>query len=137
MSIMDLLGGQGGPPGAAPPGGPAPGGMMGGLPPEPPPGLDLGGGGPAPGGGGGTPGEPDNPDSEAALQDAIDAIHAFLTSEEDDQDKAIASKCLAQLQGIFGGRQKQEEAAQGITPAHKAMGRAMSKRAPAGGPGGY
>ena len=95
------------------------------------------GGGPPGQTGGGRPGEPDNPDAESALQDAIDGIHAFLQAEEDDQDKAIAAKCLAQLQGIFGGRQKQDEAAQGITPAHKAMGRAMSKRRPAGGPGGY
>ena len=129
MSIMDMLGGAP-PPGAAPMGGPPP--EMGGPPPEgapmgaPPPGLD--------GGGGGTPGQPDNPDSESALQGAIDAIHAFLQAEEDDSDKAVAAKCLAQLQGIFGGRQKEEESAQGITPAHKAMGRAMSKRAPAGGP---
>lgn len=145
MSIMDVLGGGGGgPPGAGPAGPPMGGG--GGLPPAPPPGLLGALGGPPGGGppgqtGGGVPGQPDNPDSESALQQAIDAIHSFLQSEEDDQDKAIAAKCLAQLQGIFGGRQKQDESAQGITPAHKAMGRAMSKGAPAGapagGPGGY
>ena len=126
-SIQDLLGGAGG---AGPMGGPPDGG---GVPlPPPVPGPPP----PAPGGAGGQPGQPDNPDAEDALQGAIEAIQAFLAAEEDDQDKAVAAKCLAQLQGIFGGRQKQDEAAQGITPAHKAMGRAMSKRAPAGG-GGY
>jgi hypothetical protein len=52
-----------------------------------------------------------------------------MSAEEDDADKAVAAKCLANLQAIFGGRQKQEESAQGITPAHKAMGRALGKRA--------
>lgn len=141
-SLMDVLaGGGGGPPGAGPQGappGPGPGGP--GLPPDPA--MLLGPQGGPPGGGppgqtgGGVPGKPDNPDAESALQDAIDAIHAFLQAEEDDQDKATASKCLAQLQAIFGGRQKQDEAAQGITPAHKAMGRAMSKRPPGGPSGG-
>lgn len=92
-----------------------------------------------PGGGGGQPGAPDNPDAESALQSAIDGITQFLQSEEDDSDKAVAAKCLAQLQSIFGGRQKQNEAAAGVTPAHKAMGRAMSgaSAGSAGGGGGY
>lgn len=84
--------------------------------------------------GGGTPGQPDSPDAEQALQDAIDALHAFIVAEQDDQDKAVATKALATLQGIFGGRQKQDEAAQGITPAHKSMGRAVQSAS--GGYGG-
>jgi hypothetical protein len=119
-SIMDMLG-AGAAGGAAPP--------------------DLGGGAAAPPGAdpasGGQPGQPDNPDAESALQSAIDAITQFLSAEQDDQDKAVAAKCLAQLQSIFGGRQKQDEAAAGITPAHKAMGRAMSSGAGAGGGVGY
>jgi len=113
-SIMDLLGGAGGPQG------PDGGGPAG--PPPPPPAHR--------GGGGGVPGKPDNPDAEQALSDVIDGLHAFLQAEQDDGDKAIAAKCLAQLQAIFGTRQKQHEAAAGITPAHKAMGRAMRQGGP-------
>lgn len=104
MSIMDALGGL---PGVG--GNPSAGGPF------------------APGQGGGTPGMPDNPDAEQALQQAIDGLHTFLSVEEDDQDKATAAKCLASLQSIFGSHQKQSEAASGVTPAHKAMGRAYKR----------
>lgn len=95
--------------------------------------AQAGGGALPSGGGGGVPGQPDNPDAEAALKAAIDSIHTYLSAEEDDQDKSVAAKCLAQLQGIMGTRQKQDEAALGTTPAHKAMGRA----AKSSGGGGY
>lgn len=109
--------------------------LGGGAPPAPPGAGGVAQGAPAPAPqGGGTPGQPDTPDAEQALQTALDALMSFMDMEEDDQDKAVVAKCLASLQGIFGGRQKQDEAAQGITPAHKAMGRAMSG---AGGGGGY
>lgn len=114
-SMLDsLMGGAGA-------GGPAPDPMSGAAP------------GGAPQSAGGTPGQPDSPDAEQALSDAIDALTQFMAVEEDDQDKAVAAKALATLQGIFGGRQKQDEAASGITPAHKAMGRAMKSQ----GAGGY
>lgn len=91
--------------------------------------LDALGGGAAPdpsqgGGGGGQPGAPDNPDAESDLSDAIAALHSFLQNEQDDADKSVASACLAKLQSILGNRQKAEESAAGITPAHKAMSRA-------------
>lgn len=118
-SMLDsLMGGAGA-------GGPAPA-PMGPSGPAPVPGGDTQGGG-------GTPGQPDSPDAEQALSDAIDALTQFMAVEEDDQDKAVAAKALATLQSIFGGRQKQDEAASGITPAHKAMGRAMKSQ----GAGGY
>ena len=116
-SALDALMGGAGAGGPMAPGGPAPGGAA----PGP---QDAGQG---------VPGQPDNPDAETALQNALDALMSFMDAEQDDQDKAVVAKCIAQLQSIFGTRQKQNEAAQGITPAHKAMGRAMS----GGGAGGY
>ncbi len=100
------------------------------------PGGDAGAGAVPPGGGGGVPGQPDNPDSEQALADAIDAIHRFIQSEEDEADKNIGAKILALATSITAGRQKETEAAQGITPVHKAVGRAVKKAHKAGG-GGY
>lgn len=87
-------------------------------------------GGPAgpSGGGAGIPGQPDNPDAQQDLSDAIDALKSFLDNEEDDQDKSVAAACLAKLQTILGTRQKQDEAAAGVTPVHKAMGRAYSSQ---------
>ena len=90
------------------------GGPMGGSP--------MGGAGGA--GGGGAPGQPDSPQAEQDLQTAIRALHSFMQTEQDDQDKTVAAKCLASLQGIVGGRAAQDDAALGTTPAHKAVRRA-------------
>lgn len=93
-------------------------------------------GGGAQGGGGGTPGQPDNRDAEQALNDLIDAAHRFVAAEEDDTDKNVVAKILALATGITAGRQKQDEAAMGTTPAHKAVSRAVGK-AGGGAGGGY
>lgn len=104
-------------------------GMMGGGGGTPasimvPQGGDAGGGG----AGGGTPGQPDNRDAEQALTDAIDAIHRFIAAEQDDADKNVGAKLLALATSITAGRQKEKEAAMGVTPVHKAVGRAMQSQ---------
>ena len=107
-SIQDLFGGGGGHPSGMGPGGP--------------PGASLDSGG-----GGGVPGQPDSQQAADALQAAIQAIHDFVGLEEDDQDKTVAMKAMTALQGILGAQQKQDEAAMGTTPAHKAVKRATKK----------
>jgi hypothetical protein len=93
--------------------------------------LDMLGGGQGPPpdlgsvqGGAGIPGQPDNDAAKQALAAMIQAAQDFLDAEQDDQDKSIVSACLAKLQSIKGTQQKQNEAAAGITPVHKAMSRA-------------
>lgn len=89
----------------------------------PPPSIQLGGGGapnaggPPQGAGGGTPGEPDNPIAEGALKRAIAAVEVYMKAEQDEQDKHMAAKVMAQLQGLMAGRQKQADAAMGTSPA--------------------
>lgn len=102
----------------------------------PPASISLPGAG-APGGGGGTPGQPDSPDSEQALKDLIDAAHRFIQGEQDEADKNVGAKILTLATSITSGRQKEKEAAMGVTPTHKAVGRAMRKSAGAGGGGSY
>lgn len=97
------------------------------LPPDIAAALGGGGGAPPDQGGGGLP-----PDIMAALQGgggqappdqsmsqdgspggggdalsvAIDALHQALVDEADEQDKAIITKCLAQLQQVLANNQK-------------------------------
>lgn len=54
------------------------------------------------GGGSGVPGAPDNPRAAAALATAIVALHAFLRIEQDPQDRAAATQCLAKLESMRG-----------------------------------
>jgi hypothetical protein len=104
------------------------------LPPGgPPPTINVPRQGGAPGVGAGIPGKPDNPDAASALKSAVDALHAAFAAEEDDQDRAAIAKALTAVQSIMGGRQKQDEAALGTTPAHKAMARATRSQGGAAG----
>jgi hypothetical protein len=88
-----------------------------GAPPLPPTGVA----------GAGRPGAPDNAAAEAALNAMIDAAHTFLRNEEDDQDKAIITQCLHQAQKLLGTRQKQQEAALGVTDVHRGVRRAIKR----------
>jgi hypothetical protein len=67
-----------------------------------------------------------------ALSVAIDALHQALIDEADEQDKAIITKCLAQLQQVLANNQKDADSMlQGkSTPAG-------IRKAAAGGGGGY
>lgn len=56
----------------------------------------------AAGSSGGQPGSPDNPRAAAALSSAIVALHAFLRTEKDPQDRAAATQCLAKLESMRG-----------------------------------
>lgn len=84
-----------------------------------PPSISLGGAQSPGQAGGGTPGQPDNRNSEDALKRAEEAIMEFISSESDEQDKALGSKILSQIHGISATRAKETDAALGTTPAHK------------------
>jgi len=75
---------------------------------------------------GAIPGQPDTPEAAEALQNAIDALDAYMRAERDPQDRAVAAKCLAQLHGLMGGRQKEADAAMGTSPALKFVRRTLS-----------
>src|SRR5262245_45933108 len=89
----------------------------------PTPTISVPGSPPGPDGGGGTPGSPDNASAAQALSEAIDAVARYLEAESDPVDKATASRCLAQLHGLMGGRAKDEDAAMGTTPQHRFLRR--------------
>lgn len=82
----------------------------------------------------------DDQSADALLQTAIDALHDYIAhAGSDDVDTNVAAQCLAKLQSIKAQNQKQDEAAMGTTPAHKAMARSISSIAAQahGGGGGY
>ena len=144
-------------PGAGPAGPPMPpmGPPGGGMPPGMPPGMGPGGppmppeammgllgpgGGPTPppglmeppmgeeAGPGGTP--PDSSQDmspEDHLREAIEHAQQALVGEEDDPTSGELSKAISSLYRIFAQRQKEDEAALGVTPAHKGMARAYGK----------
>jgi hypothetical protein len=125
------IGDGGGAPGAPPDlggGGPPPGGPPdlggGGLPPELMAALSGGPGGPPPGGpptdGGGFP-----DDEVGLLRGAFDHLSRYLDVANDDADKAVIAKAIAQIQGVFAKDQKEQEAAGGVTPAHRGMAKAL------------
>ena len=100
--------------------------LAGGAPPMPDSGSQSGG----------DQSVPDPSNTEEALRFIVDYLREVATNEADDGDTSIIDKAMTQLSSLFAGRQKQNEAAQGITPAHKAMGRAMASSQGSGG-GGY
>jgi hypothetical protein len=74
------------------------------------------GGPPPPAGGGGDP--------EDLLRTAVDALTQFAAlppDVTDDIDTATIHKALSTIQGVLATSQKNMEAAQGTTGAHKAM----------------
>ena len=91
--------------------------------PEPAQQIQVPGGGFEMGGGG--PGQPDTPDVESALRQALELLTQAQSQEQDDQDTLAIQKAMIAIQSVLGTRQKQNEAAMGTTPAHKAMGRAV------------
>ena len=111
---------------------PDPGGMPmgppgGGMPMAPP---DPFAGGPPPPG---PPAEPPSPDDidEAAvsaedwIRVAIEAAKKAADADEtDDIETQDVMKAITVLQGLLGGRQKQQEALMGGGPATKALSRA-------------
>ena len=105
---------------------------MGGMPMGPPPGAppDPFAGGPPPPG---LPAEPPSPDDldEAAvsaddwIRVAIEAAKKAADADDtDDIETGDVMKAIQVLQGLLGGRQKQQEALMGGGPATKALSRA-------------
>ena len=90
----------------------------------------LGAGGPPPGApasiqvGGGAPGPKSDGDWQEDLKNALDALRALASDASDPAETNTIDKCIAALSGLQATRQKQNDAAMGTTPAHKAMGRA-------------
>ncbi len=134
--IRNLTGPPGGGPSSIPIGGPGP--VPGGPGPGGPP--DLGGG--APGlppelmaalGGGGPGGPPDqggdqlSDDPVTLLNEVIDRLSHYIDVETDDIDKQTILKALTTIQGVNAKDQKEAEAAQGTTPAHKGMAKAITR----------
>ena len=109
------------------PGGPGPGGPGGGLPPELM--AALAGGGPNGGPGGGGPGAPSEGSQRSptdVLGDMRDLAMEYLEVEQDDIDKKVGAKILHDIQSLFAKNQQDQEAAQGVTPAHRGMAKALS-----------
>ena len=79
------------------------------------------------GGGGGQPEQADQV-RDRVVQDLQTLISDGTT---DDLDTQVYAKCLAAIQGLKANVQKQQEAAMGTTPAHKAIARSV------GAAGGY
>lgn len=80
-SLMDILGGPGGPPGGAP----GPGGPPGGAPAD--------------------DGTSQYSDSMQALDVAEHALHAFIKMDQDAMDRATATKALSIVVGLQGSHQ--------------------------------
>lgn len=57
------------------------------------------------------------------LQAAMSALKAYVQVEPDQEDKAVAMTCLANLQKVLAKDQKEQHSALGVTPAHKALAR--------------
>lgn len=98
---MNMFPGMGGPP----PGMMPPGGAPQGAPSGPP-------------GGGGPPIDP-----VEHIRTAIEHVQAAVIGEPDDPDSQALARVLAALYQILAGRQKEQEAAMGTSPAIKAMSR--------------
>lgn len=98
--------GAGGPPGAGP----------GGPPPGAPPSIQIGGQN--------GPGPKSDGDWQEDLKNAIAALRELAGDAKDPSETNAIDKCIAALSALQAMRQKQDEAALGTTPAHKAMGRA-------------
>ena len=88
----------------------------------------------APGGaGGGMPGAADNQSAEAALKQAAKALQAALNAEQDPEDKALIAKLLQGVHGLEAGRQKEQDAAMGLSAQHKFIRRQVQSAS--SGPG--
>lgn len=94
--------------------------------------LDAIGG---PGGPGGDPmGGPQGPDASSPTQSASDILTQIKgliqdyidTPESDEQETAQATKALVIVQGLLASEEKNNEAAMGTTPAHKAMAKQVN-----------
>jgi hypothetical protein len=108
-----------------------------------------GNGGPPPGMGPGDPGGPGGPgespaeeqsegpqgelfeNSMQALDVAVEAIHAFIRMDPDDQDKAIAGRALQIVLGLKGSHAKSVQAGDA-----KSLSRALSGSTSIGASGG-
>ena len=79
----------------------------------------AGGGAPPPdlGAGGGQGGDD-------LVSQAIDLLTQAMQSDLDAQEKDVVSTCLSNLTRLPAQNQKNQEAAMGTTPAHKAMAKA-------------
>lgn len=87
-------------------------------------------GGSAAGAGPGVPSGPPPPDSdgdagpEAKMRKALTLLQeAAADPSLDDVDSHVATKCIAAIQGVLATNQKNDEAALGVTPAHKSLAR--------------
>jgi len=79
------------------------------------------------------------------LQTALDALHQYQTTDEDADasDKKTIAEVISKILSLQAEDQKENEAAMGVTPAHKAMARqskaasrAMEAMSPPGMGGG-
>lgn len=91
---------------------------MPGLPPGMPPSIEIPVDGPPEGGG-----APSGPD---ALRAALEMVAAYQADEQDDIDLEQAEKIRTLIQSLLAKQQKEQEAAMGVTPAIRGMGRALS-----------
>lgn len=101
--------------------------MMSGAGGAPPPPGDL----PALGEAAGQPGGSQTPAELEKLNAAAQAMHEYIAIETDPQDQASGAKILALIQGMLGGREKEQDAALGISPALKFVQRQQRSASPA------
>ena len=91
------------------------GGMQQGPPPAPPQGPQYGGGGQSDG--------PDTPQSADLLKQAIDSLLQAYKDEQDEQDRAEISKCVAAIQKILGARQADTQQVLGNSSVQRVLRR--------------
>lgn len=54
-----------------------------------------------------------------SLRDAISSLQAYLEAEQDDEDLALATKLVAQVQQLLAKNQKETDTAMGFGPGEK------------------
>lgn len=101
-------------------------------PSGPPPSISLGGPAPAPAASGGSDG-PDSASVAANLLKAEKALQAALSGEQDAQDRAVISGLINKIHTIEAGRQKEKDAAMGISPQLKFVRRQSQSQGQGGG----
>lgn len=63
-----------------------------------------------------------------SLRDAISSLQAYLEAEQDDEDLALATKLVAQVQQLLAKNQKETDTAMGFGPGEKFL-RKQTQRA--------
>jgi monomeric isocitrate dehydrogenase len=62
-------------------------------------------------------------DPTQALRDLMEGMRVYMDLEQDDEDLAVATRILAQIQGLLAKQQREADQAMGVGPAAKHLRR--------------